>query len=415
MSGAGSPIVECRGRASRSWRAVVIMLAAALAACTGTFNPGDLLSAGQPAPPGAPGNGPPQPGAPAPLPAGGVRVGLILPLSAGGNAGAAGQAMRRAAEMALAEFNASNIQLLTKDDAGTAAGAETAARQAIDEGAEIIIGPLFANAVTNVRQVARGRGVPVIAFSNDTSAAAPGVYLLSFLPQTDVDRVIDYAISEGKRSFLGFVPTNGYGSVVEGAFRRAVARRGGRVMAVERYAESRGKIEEAARLLAPAASGAEALFMPDSGEPLGDAAAAFAAAGINLSQYALLGSQLWEDPKIFANPALDGGWYPGPDPEGFRAFAERYRARNGGADPPRPAALAYDAVALVAALVKTQPPRQRFASETLTNPSGFSGIGGVFRFRRDGTNERGLAILQVTPVGGQVIAPAPRGFGPSGI
>jgi branched-chain amino acid transport system substrate-binding protein len=408
MSGAGSPIEDRRPCASWSRRALAIMAAAALAACTGTFNPGDLFSAAQPVPAG----GPPQPGAPGP--AGGVRVGLILPLSAGGNAGAAGQAMRSAAEMAIAEFNAPNLQLLTKDDAGTAAGAQAAARQAIDEGAEIIVGPLFAHSVTNARQVARGRGVPIIAFSTDTNVAAPGVYLLSFLPQSDVDRVVDYAVSQGKRSFLGLVPSNAYGSVVEGAFKQAVARRGGRVTAIEHYAEGRSKIEEAVRLLAAAASGADALFMPDSGEPLDDAAPAFAAAAVNLSQYALLGTQLWEDPRIFANPALDGGWYPAPDPAGFRAFAERYRARYG-AEPPRPAALAYDAVALIAALVKTQAPRQRFSSETLTNPSGFTGIGGVFRFRRDGTNERGLAILQVTPAGGQVIAPAPRTFGPSGI
>jgi ABC-type branched-subunit amino acid transport system substrate-binding protein len=256
--------------------------------------------------------------------------------------------------------------------------------------------------------------VPIIAFSTDTNVAAPGVYLLSFLPQGDVERVIDYAVSQGRRSFLGMVPSNAYGSVVEGAFKQAVARRGGRVTAIEHYGEGRSKIEEAVRLLAPAASGADALFMPDSGEPLDDAVPAFAAAGINLSQHALLGTQLWEDPRIFANPALDGGWYPAPEPAGFRAFAERYRIRYG-ADPPRPAALAYDAVALIAALVKTQPPQQRFSSETLTNSSGFSGIGGVFRFRRDGTNERGLAILQVTPAGGQVIAPAPRTFGPSGI
>src|SRR6266478_5027692 len=44
-----------------------------------------------------------------------VKVGLILPLSASGNAGVAAQSMRNAAEMALAEFQNPNIQLLIKD------------------------------------------------------------------------------------------------------------------------------------------------------------------------------------------------------------------------------------------------------------------------------------------------------------
>ena len=115
-----------------------------------------------------------------------VRVALILPLSAGGNAGVAGQAMRNAAEMALAEFNAPNIQLLVKDDGGSADGARLAAQQALDEGAEIILGPLFAQSVSIVGQIARSRNVPVIAFSTDANVATRGVYLLSFLPESDV-------------------------------------------------------------------------------------------------------------------------------------------------------------------------------------------------------------------------------------
>ena len=134
---------------------------------------------------------------------------------------------------------------------------------------------------------------------------------------------------------------------------------------------------------------------------------------VNPRQFAMLGTQLWDDPKIFSNPLLEGGWYPAPDPAGFRAFADRYRGRYR-LDPPRPATLAYDAVALVAALVKAQG-AQRITNEVLTNPSGFAGIDGVFRFRDDGTNQRGLAVLRVTPSGGQVIAPALRTFSGSAI
>jgi hypothetical protein len=124
---------------------------------------------------------------------------------------------------------------------------------------------------------------------------------------------------------------------------------------------------------------------------------------------------LWDDPRILASAALEGGWYVGPDPSSpnnFRAFSTRYRSRYG-QDPVRTATLSYDAVALVAALVKTQG-QQRFTDEVLASNSGFAGIDGVFRFRTDGTNQRGLAVLKVTPSGSQVVAPAPRSFGNSG-
>src|SRR5438105_8791584 len=83
------------------------------------------------------------------------KVGLILPLSGAGNAGVAAQSMKNAAEMALAEFQNPNIQLLLKDDAGSPQGANAGAQQAVSEGAEIILGPLFAASVPAVAQVAR--------------------------------------------------------------------------------------------------------------------------------------------------------------------------------------------------------------------------------------------------------------------
>ncbi len=410
MPGQGRSVEARRAATRRLWGALALVASAWLPGCTTSFNSSDLFGAGSAPPSAAPAPAPTA--APTPvLGTGGVKVGLILPLSAGGNAGNAGQAMRNAADMALAEFNGANIQLLPKDDNGTAQGAQHAAQQAIDEGAEILLGPLFAHSVNSAKVVARPRGVPIIAFSTDSNVASPGVYLLSFLPESDVDRVVTYAISQGKRSFVAMMPSNAYGTVAEGAFKQAVARGGGRVMAIEHYSEDRAKIAEAARLIAQAASRADALFIPDAGDAVSDVIQALMSSGVNLRQFALLGTQLWDDPRIFANSALEGGWYPAPDPAGFRAFAERYQLRYH-QDPPRPAALAYDAVALVAALVKTQGP-QRFSAEALTNPSGFAGIDGVFRFRNDGTNQRGLAIMRVAPSGAQIIAPASRTFSAS--
>src|SRR5262249_20628840 len=154
-------------------------------------------------------------------------------LSAAGNAGVAGTSMRNAAEMALAEFNVADLQVLLKDDAGSAPGAQQAAQQALDEGAEVILGPIFAHSVSPVRQHSQTRNVRVIAFSTDFNVAARGVYLLSFLPESDVDRIVSYAVSQGKRSFAAAIPDNAYGTVVEAAFKQSVARRGGRVVALE--------------------------------------------------------------------------------------------------------------------------------------------------------------------------------------
>jgi ABC-type branched-subunit amino acid transport system substrate-binding protein len=340
-----------------------------------------------------------------------VRIALVLPLTAQGNAGLAAQSMKNAAEMALAEFKVSNVQLLVKDDGGSPQGAQSAAQQAISEGAEIIVGPLFAQSVSAAGQVARSRNIPIIAFSTDASVAARGVYLLSFLPETDVRRVVSYAASRGKRSFAALMPDNAYGTVVEAAFQQEVARHGGRVVVLEKYPHDANRTAEAVRRVAQAAGQIDSIFIPDSPDTVPQIAQALAANGVDFKRVQLLGTGLWgDDTRISSEKLLDGGWYPAPDQAGFRNFSTRYRARYG-QDPVRTATLAYDAVALVAALVKTQG-MQRFSEQVLTNPSGFAGIDGVFRFRPEGTNERGLAVLRVTPSGGQVISPAPKSFAP---
>lgn len=350
----------------------------------------------------------PKPAVQAPIGSGQIRVGMILPLSAQGNSGVVARSMKNAAEMALAEFKNPNIQLLVKDDAGNRQTAQVAAHQAISEGAEIILGPLYAEAVRSVAQVARPRGTPIIAFSTDANVASRGVYLLSFLPATDVKRIVDYAVARRRRSFAALIPDNAYGAVVQAAFQQEVPRRGGRVVVLEKYPLDPSRIADPVHRVAQAATQVDALFIPDNAQSVVQVVQALSADHVNLRRLQLLGTGLWQDPHIFSTPALQGGLYPGPDPNGFRNFSARYRRRFG-QDPVRTATLAYDTVALVAALVKTQGAR-RFTEQVLTNSSGFSGVDGIFRFRPDGTNERGLAILRVGSTGGQVVSPAPRAF-----
>jgi ABC-type branched-subunit amino acid transport system substrate-binding protein len=389
----------------RSRRAVLAGLAATtlafVAGCAGTT---DMFNSQQPQQPAQ---------QPTTVGSGQVRVGLILPLSGQGNAAAVAVSMKNAAEMALAEFNSPNVQLLIKDDNGTASGAQTAAAQALEEGAEIIVGPLFAHSVGVVGQAARARGVPVIAFSTDANVASRGIYLLSFLPESDVDRIVDYAAANGKRSFAAMLPDNAYGNVVEAAFKQAAARKGARIVALEKYGLDSKAIADTARTVAAAAArGADAVFIPDGAEAVPTVVQQLYANGLPKGRVQLMGTGLWDDSRMFSDPNLQGGWFAAPDPQGFRNFSQRYKQRFG-SDPVRTATLSYDAVALVAALVKTQG-AQRFSETILTNPSGFSGIDGLFRFRQDGTNERGLAVHRISGNGSTIISPPPRAFSGSG-
>lgn len=293
-----------------SRRLCISGLLALLTACTSTS---DVLTANPPA-------------ASAPVEQavagnGAVRVALILPLSAGGNAGTVALSMKNAAEMALAEFNSPNVQLLVKDDSGTSGGAQTAAQQALAEGAELIVGPLFAHSVGVVGAAARQRNVPVIAFSTDATVATHGVYLLSFLPETDVDRIVDFAIASGKRSFAAMLSEGAYGNVVEAEFKQVVAKKGARIVALERYPFDPAKMQAPAKLVAQAAHGADALFVPEGPEVVPLVVQTMIQAGLDTKRVQLLGTGLWDDARIFNDSRLQGAWYAASESNGYRNFS----------------------------------------------------------------------------------------------
>jgi branched-chain amino acid transport system substrate-binding protein len=353
----------------------------------------------------APSSAQPASGAPVgeTLGAGPVRVGMILPLTQGGGPSPIGVSMRNAAQLAINDSGSSSITLMIVDDHSSPDAAAQAAQSELGAGAQLILGPVFANDVRSASAAAKSAGRPMIAFSTDVSVAAPGVYLLSFLIQGYVDRVLQYAVSTGKKSFAIMAPQNDYGNVAAQRFQDTAGNLNVQVVVTARYAS--GQMATAAGQVAAAQGQIDALFIPEQADAMPAVAAALGSANIKTT---LLGTGVWNDPRVLKLPQLQGAWFSAPDNSGFDAFAQRYKAKFNG-DPARLATLAYDAVTLAAALAQGGSPNP-YNQAALTNISGFNGADGVFRFRADGTNERGLAVMEIADDGAKVISPAPRSF-----
>ncbi len=340
-----------------------------------------------------------------------VKVAVLLPIGAGGPTQGIAKALKQAAELALFDFDNPNVLLVPKDTKGTPEGARAAAESAIHEGAELILGPLFAQEVEAVAPVARQARIPVIAFSSDEKVAGGGVYLLSFLAGRDVPRIISFAAARGKRNFAELVPQSPYGRIAEAAFGRAASSGGGQIAVNAGFPSGNsnamlGPIRQVAA--AVKGNGVDAVFIPAGRDDLPSLAPLLASSDVTGAHVQLLGTGQWDYPNIGSERALVGGWYPAPDPKGWSSFTQRY-AKTYGAAPPRLASLAYDAVSLAVSLSQGGP-GERYSSAQLTRSSGFAGIDGLFRLLSDGTCERGLAILEVHEGGTQVIDPAPSSF-----
>ncbi|OFX04709.1 MAG: hypothetical protein A3E78_16355 [Alphaproteobacteria bacterium RIFCSPHIGHO2_12_FULL_63_12] len=366
-----------------------------------------------------------------------VRVGLLLPFSGGSEAvQKVASSMFDAAQLAAFEAGDDRFLIIPKDTRGTPDGAAAAARSALADGAEIILGPLFSETVAAAAPVARAANVPLVAFSSDMLSAGEGVYLLSFPPEGEIARVTEFAMLKGKERFGLIAPANDYGQRVATAFSQALAARGGVLVHEERYEQDPDKMLAPAKRLAayskdiippelrhgydptkPGSTGAasgnsqgfQAVLMPEQGTLLRALAPLLPYYNVNINQVKLLGVSAWNNPRLTREPALRGGWFAAPDPSITAAFEERFKAAFGEA-PPKLASLAYDATLLAARLGQSPRRRDRFDARMIENRGGYFGADGLFRFKDDGTIERGLAILEIQPGGIQIVDPAPRAF-----
>ena len=373
-----------------------------------------------------------------------TRIGLLLPLNGPHGAGPLGQAMLNAAMLALFDIGGERLLLMPRDTGGTPEGAAAAAAALVGEGAEIILGPLFNTSVQATAVITRARSLPMIAFSSDRRVAGNGVYLLSFTPSQEVDAVIGFAVSQGLRRFAVLAPNDLYGLAVLTAARKAVLRHGAELTQTEFYAPDGAELDRSVKRLADYHARRQALLarrrelkkkedkiskrmlealekhdtlgdldfdavlLPEGGELLKSLAPLLPYYDIDTAEIRLLGTGRWDDTKVHLEPALLGGWFAGAD----RVAAAEFRLRYGatfGHPPPRLASLAYDAMALAAVLAQ-EAGGPDFSARAITNPDGFVGSDGIFRFGPDGTAERGMAVLEIERNGFRVRRKAPTTF-----
>lgn len=343
------------------------------------------------------------------------RVGVLLPFShssSGTRAQATG--LLTAIEMALFEQNDSRVVLLPKDTGGDARTTAKATEELIDEGVDVIIGPLFAENVRMAASLTRIYNIPVIAFSNDREAARSGAYLMSFPPEEEVRRIVDYTILNGVNRFAFMGPNTDYARRVQSALSFEASRRGGAVIGSEFFDPSNdAPVDEAQRLAArikqvlDGGANKVAIVMPDKGTRLRAVAPLMPYYGVNLLRLQYVGTSVWDDPTIWREPVLENATFAAPSPSDIRIFNDSYK-RNFAREPSSLASLGYDAAALAISFLSDGV----VEDAELRDPDGFRGVNGLFRFRPDGTIERGLSVLAISQRGPREIESAPNSFFP---
>ncbi len=346
-----------------------------------------------------------------------VKVALLVP----GGSARAGDALlasnlENAAKLAIADLNGAKIDLAVYNTAGQAETAANAARQAVRDGAKIIIGPVYAEAANAAGLAVRGQNVNVLAFSNNASIAGGNVFVLGPTFQNTANRLVDFAQSRGKDRIMIVHAQSTAGQAGRDAITTAIGRSGATLATTSSYEFSQQGVISAAPQIAEAAkaSGANAVFFTsDTSGALPLLAQLLPERGLDPTIYQFIGLTRWDIPaNTLAMPGVQGAWFARPDQELSARFSARYSAAYG--QNPHPlAGLSYDAIAAIGALIRSGK-SNALTTTALTQSSGFVGTNGIFRLLSDGTNERGLAIVQIENGTLVTLDPAPRSFGGAG-
>jgi ABC-type branched-subunit amino acid transport system substrate-binding protein len=349
------------------------------------------------------------------------RMALILPFSAkSSRLREEADSMMKAAEMAVFNRDDADILLIALDTKGTPDGARSATRSAIKSGADVILGPILAGSVRASAREARRSNTPLIAFSTDQTVAGNGTYLLSFPPEAEVKRIVDYTATTGATRYAYIGPQSEYGKRVKAEFDASVAETRGEITASEIYDGNDISVmqEPAKRLaeyhrqgeIAARQNGGttpmsyEAIMLPEGGTALRSLAPLFPYYDVDPAKVQFLGTSLWKNDETVREPALNRGIFAAADQDAKQPFLDGYD-RTYGEDASRLASLAYDAVA-VGAYVADGDPRGR--KDRAEDPNGFYGVDGLVQFNEDGTPNRGMAVYQIRNGRFVIIDPAPK-------
>jgi ABC-type branched-subunit amino acid transport system substrate-binding protein len=364
---------------------------------------------------------------------------LLVPLT--GDLAPAGQAIVNAAKLAFSGAGAPALDI--RDTGGNPAGATTAAQAAIAAGDGLILGPLTSAEAHAVAPIAQAANINVLAFTNDSSVAAPGIWTMGITPDEQVSRVVTAASAAGRTQIAALLPDDDFGHSLGTALQTATAAVDEPSPSLTFYQDGFSNLNQAIRdmsdfqdrgagleaaikaakdLDTPAGNqkarelahqqipppAFNALFIgATQGDVLAEIATLLPFYSVNSPQVQLLGPALWANiaPAMGSNGVYTGAMYAAPDPAAAAPFDQKYQSLYGSL-PPAIADVGFDSAA-IAALIAGQ---GGYTSGVLTQPSGFAGTDGVLQLEPNGHVQRGLAVFQIAPNAPTITSPAPTTF-----
>ncbi len=332
-------------------------------------------------------------------------VAMLLSLS--GKASSYGKGMQNAAMMAIEDTNNNNLEIRFYDTKSTPTGAVEAFYQARSNNAQLILGPITAEEVSSIAPLAKRENVPVISFSTSPQVLEEGIYTIGLLSDEQINRIISYASHKDRKRIALIVPDSNAGlNMARSAF-EAANQNGMTLVKIGFYEPSTLEFSELIKKMI-ANKNFDTVLIAETGSRLKAIAATFGYYDTSYPEVLFVGTSIWENTNLSKETTLYHGLYPAISRVHNDYFNQKYKDLFG-QTPNNLYAYAYDGVALASALSAKG---KDDLNQYITSQDGYIGINGIFRIKRDGTNEHSLDIIEVSADGIQVVETAQKSFQP---
>jgi ABC-type branched-subunit amino acid transport system substrate-binding protein len=350
-----------------------------------------------------------------------IPVALFLPLT--GKNKDLGWSIFNATSLSLFDNDINNkIELVLFDSKENPEESKKVFKEIIDRNIKVVIGPIFTNTVLAIEKMARDNDITVITLSNNhellnKTTRYGGVFVGGIIPETQVDKIINFSMDKGKFNFAVIAPNNQYGKIVTEQMKKFIRSRDGNFITSEFYENNNIDIDRAVQKVIssfgiPSNSRnrdtsylsdydriyPQVIFIPEAGKALTRIAGSISRLNNEERNFQLIGSTQWNDSAVLSDINLYGAWIPAPEDGRFRIFEKNYY-RSFGKFPPRITSIAYDAVLAIAKIAEQKTNLKLTFNEFIefnnSIKNGFEGIDGIFRFLPNGAIQRNLAVLQI--------------------
>ncbi|WP_438996556.1 penicillin-binding protein activator [Candidatus Puniceispirillum sp.] len=356
-----------------------------------------------------------------------LRVALMAPLS--GTHKQFGEELRKGAELALFTIANPKVEMLIYDTAGDgkndskvidSKAIALAAAQAIQNGADIIIGPLFTESVEQVKRIADFNAVPMIVFSNNVDVAGPQRWVMGYLPEQQLDSLLGFAVADGRETFAILAESTAFGKRLAAHAKSRLQEFGFKteeiaILSRDDLADEamlKRKIRTFARyqepkddedILVTKAPYDAVVFAGGPSFALRTAPVlAYYDVGPDNSLY--LGTALWNQNQLLSEPSLQGSIFAKRPSVADPVFEDNWGQIWPHDGTGQLARLGFDAMALVSSL--TEIDRAEWTAK-ITDDSGFNGYSGAFRLQENGSNVRAYEIRRIWDGKSDIIQRAP--------